>query len=77
MSAPKWEQVEGSGQPLTLSKLIANLHSILIAHGDLPCQLRNYLEENCLAPITDCQIDGGNLVFESVDPAANDYSQMN
>ena len=71
----QWEQVEGSGKPLTISQVISHLQAILSEQGDIACQIRNYLEENCLAPLTDCSLDKGNLVFESNDPAADDYRQ--
>ncbi len=62
-----WESVEGSGIPLTIAALISKLSAIQTEHGDLPCQFRNYLEENTLAPVTTLMIDRGAVVFECED----------
>ena len=71
-----WEHVEGYGKPLPISSLITRLQAIQVEHGDLPCQLRNYLEDNCLAPITDCMIDRGAVVFESIDLPATETTNF-
>lgn len=63
----RWEQREGLGKALTVSQLIAKLQAIQIEHGDIPVELRNYLEENTIAPVTDVQLDHGQVVCESQD----------
>ena len=67
-----WEHVEGSGIPLRIADLITRLQAIEQSEGNLPCQIRNYLEENCLAPITDIQLDRGAVVLESFDLPATE-----
>ena len=63
----RWESREGFGKPLTISQLIAKLEAIRLEHGDIPVELRNYLEENCVAPVTDLQLDSNQVVLESSD----------
>ena len=66
-SVNRWESREGFGKPLTISQLIAKLEAIRLEHGDIPVELRNYLEENCIAPVTNVSLDGNQVVCESCD----------
>jgi hypothetical protein len=75
MSQPnlnRWEAVEGCGKSLTITQLEAKLEAIRAVHGDIPVLLRNYLEENTLAPVTDLQLDHGQVVCESQDMPASE-----
>jgi hypothetical protein len=63
----KWEALYGEGKPLTIDELIGKLQAIRKVEGNLPCNFRNYDEENVIAPITDLDSDDGKLVFCSND----------
>lgn len=76
MIVNQWEMCQGTGKALDLDTLITHLQDIRAKFGVIPCRLRNYEEENTIAPITDIIVDDGCIVFESLDPGTLTYKGL-
>jgi hypothetical protein len=67
INSREWEAHYGEGQALSIDELISKLQAVRKLEGNLPCNFRNYDEENVIAPVTNTTVDHGCIVFESQD----------